>query len=327
MFSRSVLSKPILSRTLKKCFTSLVQSTDVCSVGCVDSVNQFLDRYDTFMLDCDGVLWKSDHITPVPGISKAIERLQKLNKRVLFVTNNSIESRETLQQKFRKYGFDSPLENIYGNGYVAAVFLKDFLKIDGKVYLVGGSGLKWELDQVGVDHTGFGLDPDSPTSVEHELLNFSFEDNVEAVLVGFDEYLSYNKIFKASTYICDPRCHFIATNDVEKGIYIGYESAKRRMPLAGMMVNAIADTANRKPVVVGKPNRVMFDCILGRHRDVDLARTVFIGDRLKTDMEFSKSVGIHSALVLTGISELTDIRENPELAPNYVMNSLADIIR
>lgn len=324
MLSRSVSTRLAL-QTLR-CFSSLVQSPDVFSVGCADSVNHFLDKYDTFMLDCDGVLWRSDHITPVPGISGAVEKLQRLKKRVLFVTNNSIESRMTLQQKFRKYGFDSPLENIFGNGYVAALFLKDILKIDRKVYLVGGSGLKWELDQVGVESSGFGSDTDKPSCVEQELLRFRFEDNIKAVLVGFDEYVSYNKIFKASSYICDPSCHFIATNDVEKGINIGDGRAKRRMPLAGMIVNAIADTANREPMVVGKPSRIMFDCVLGRHCDIDLTRTVFVGDRLRTDMKFSKSVGIDSALVLTGVSEIGDIGENPELAPNYVMNSLADII-
>ncbi|XP_045196986.1 uncharacterized protein LOC123551838 [Mercenaria mercenaria] len=325
MFSKSVSTR-ISFTTLRRCFTSLAQPAEARNVGCIDSVNKFLDRYDTFMLDCDGVLWRSDHITPVHGISKAIEKLQSLNKRVLFVTNNSIASRVMLQQKFRSFGFDSPLENIFGNAHIAAVFLKDILRVNGKVYLVGGSGLKWELDQLDVDSVGFGLDPDVPTCDEQELLKYSFEDNIDAVLVGHDEYMSYNKIYKASSYICDPRCHFIATNNVEKGIFIGNEPSKRRMPLAGMVVNAIADVAGRKPVVVGKPNRIMFDCILSKHHDIDLSRTIFVGDRLKTDVKFSKSVGIDSALVLTGVSKTEDIIDSPELKPNYVMNSLANIV-
>ncbi|XP_060572997.1 uncharacterized protein LOC132730929 [Ruditapes philippinarum] len=325
MFSKSSSTR-ITCKLIRRCFTSQVQTSTACSVGCIDSVNRFLDKYDTFMLDCDGVLWRGDHITPVEGISKAIEKLQSLNKRVLFVTNNSIASRLMLQQKFQSYGFDSSLENIFGNGYIAARVIRDVLKVSGKVYLVGGPGIKWELDQLGVDNVGFGVDPDNPTSDEQELLNHSFDDNIEAVLVGHDEYMSYNKIYKAASYICDPRCHFIATNNVEKGIFIGDGVNKRRMPLAGMVVNAITEVAGRKPLVVGKPNRFMLDCIVGKHCDIDFSRTVFVGDRLQTDVKFAKTNGIDSVLVLTGVGKVEDIDSNPELTPNYVMHSLSDIV-
>lgn len=296
------------------------------SICCADSVRKFLDKYDTFMFDCDGVLWKNDHITPIPGINEAIEKLQSLNKRVLYVTNNSIVSRAALQRKFPNHGFHSPLENIFGNGYAAAVYLKDILQVTGKVYLIGSSGMKWELDQVGVESIGIGQDSDKPSSDVNDLLEFTFEDNVQAVLVGFDEYFSFNKIYKASTYLCNPDCHFIATNNIERGTYIGETGKKRRMPLTGTMVNAVVETADRKPVVVGKPNRIMFECILRKHPDIDTRKTVFVGDSLKADIGFAKEVGIDSALVLTGVSGIDNISDNPKLTPDYVMDCLTDIL-
>ena len=39
------------------------------------------------------------------------------------------------------------------------------------------------------------------------------EDNVEAVLVGFDGHISYSKMLKAATYLNDPNCVYVATND------------------------------------------------------------------------------------------------------------------
>ena len=40
-----------------------------------------------------------------------------------------------------------------------------------------------------------------------------FEDNVEAVLVGFDGNISFSKILKAATYLNNEKCRFIATNE------------------------------------------------------------------------------------------------------------------
>jgi phosphoglycolate phosphatase len=277
------------------------------------------------MFDCDGVLWRNDHITPIPGINNAIQKLQSLNKRILYVTNNSIVSRDSLQRKFHSHGFESPLENIFGNGYSAAVFIKELLKVSGKVYLVGGAGMKWELDQVGLESVGMGSDSDTPSSDVNDLLKYRLHDDIEAVLVGFDEHFSFNKICKASTYISNPQCHFIATNSIEKGTFIGQADNRRRMPLTGMMVNAISETANRIPVIVGKPNTVMLECIKKKH-DIDNSRTVFIGDSLKADMGFAKTVGIDSALVLTGVSSLKDLRDCPDLTPTYVINCFADIV-
>jgi ribonucleotide monophosphatase NagD (HAD superfamily) len=93
-----------------------------------------------------------------------------------------------------------------------------------------------------------------------------------------------------------------------------------------MVVNAITEVAGRKPLVVGKPNRFMLDCIVGKHCDIDFSRTVFVGDRLQTDVKFAKTNGIDSVLVLTGVGKVEDIDSNPELTPNYVMHSLSDIV-
>ena len=329
---RTMLSKSIfrhlLSRKVRTYFDSAINNqslTSVTYIECKDSVSRFLDRYDTFMFDCDGVLWRNDHVTPIPRINDAIQKLQSLNKRILYVTNNSIVSRGSLQRKFLSHGFESPLENIFGNGYSAAVFLKDILKISGKVYLVGGSGMKWELDQVGLESVGIGTDTDTPSSDVNELLKYKLHDNIQAVLVGFDEYFSFNKVCKAATYLSKSGCHFIATNNIEKGTFIGSADNRRRMPLTGMMVNAISETANTTPVVVGKPNAAMFDCIKEKH-DIDNSRTVFIGDNLKADIGFAKTVGIDSALVLTGVNNLKDVRDFPELTPTYVINCFADIV-
>lgn len=42
--------------------------------------------------------------------------------------------------------------------------------------------------------------------------DFVPDPEVGAVVVGFDDQISYPKIFKAATYVQDPNVHFIGTN-------------------------------------------------------------------------------------------------------------------
>ena len=45
------------------------------------------------------------------------------------------------------------------------------------------------------------------------------------------------------------------------------------------MVAAVATAAGRKPVVLGKPSKFMFEIVQKRHPEIDPARTLMIGDR------------------------------------------------
>ena len=304
-------------------FTSLVvQSQPVYQARYGQSVEQFLDSYDTFLLDCDGVLWKNDHITPLPRISTAIKRLQCLGKNIIYVTNNSNVSRDCLRKKFIQHGFESSLHNIFGNAYASAVYLKDIAKIKGKIYVIGSEGMKWELDRVGLVNFGVGPDADQPTHDISKLLKVDLEDDVEAVLVGFDPFMNYMKVFKASSYLSNEFCHFLATNNVESSIDIGDD---RKMPMTGTMVSTVANAAEREPMVVGKPHKLMFQCLLKKHPNININRTVFIGDSLTADMGFAKSIGADSAMVLTGTGTVEQINEMPHLSPDYVLNSLGDL--
>lgn len=328
---RKVLSRSSIavSKALQRrlCDYKSLDSKAVQKIGCVDSVRRFIDSYDTFLFDCDGVLWKNDHVTPIPGIPEAIKRLQSLGKTMIFITNNSMFSRQSLKEKFNQYGFDAPIENIFGPGYCSACYLKNVLNVKGKVYLVGNEAMKSELDGLGVENCGVGPDADKPSGYVHDLLMHRFHDDIGAVLVGFDEHFSFNKIFKAASYVSNPHCHFLATNLVEKGLFIGGPDNRRRLPLVGVKVNAVAMAAGRQPLVIGKPFRTMFDCVLITHPTINIKRTVFVGDNLFSDIAFARTVGIDSTLVLSGTHGVQDIHDNSEqILPSYVLNSLADIV-
>lgn len=65
--------------------------------------------------------------------------------------------------------------------------------------------------------------------------------------------------------------------------------------------------SHRTAVDVGKPSRTLFDLIQSKVK-FDVKRTVFVGDRLDTDIRFGIDHGMKSILVLTGVTNVTELR-------------------
>lgn len=57
---------------------------------------------------------------------------------------------------------------------------------------------------------------------------------------------------------------------------------------------------------------------------LDEAKTIFIGDRLDTDIAFANNGNIDSLLVLTGISTQSDCSKE-DIYPTFITNSLGDL--
>ena len=48
-------------------------------------------------------------------------------------------------------------EEIYGTAYAVGYYLKEILKFDKKVFIIGTTGMVEELDDLGIPHTGSGV--------------------------------------------------------------------------------------------------------------------------------------------------------------------------
>jgi HAD superfamily hydrolase (TIGR01450 family) len=105
-----------------------------------------LDRIDTILFDCDGVIWRGNHI--IPNALATLKRLRRLNKRFFFITNNSTKSRANMKQKFTTLGLDVDLEEIIGSAFLLASYLKKGTL--GDVYVIGRSGIIDELNAAGI---------------------------------------------------------------------------------------------------------------------------------------------------------------------------------
>ncbi len=83
---------------------------------------------------------------------------------------------------------------------------------------------------------------------------------------------------------------------------------------------AVAAAAEAVPIVAGKPNQPIVDCVQGR-----IGHTgVVVGDRPDSDGLFAEALSYEFALVLSGVVGEDDLPVSPE--PKYCAPDLATLV-
>ncbi|KAM0750610.1 2-phosphoglycolate phosphatase [Meredithblackwellia eburnea MCA 4105] len=279
-----------------------------------------IDQFDTLLFDCDGVIWEGDEV--LPGVHKTMQYFRKLGKKIIFVTNNATKSRAENKKKFDKMGIECTVDEIFSSAYASAAYLKNILKFpsDKKVYVIGEKGIEDELDSVGIRRSG-GTNPDDNRFVD--LMDFSAitpDPEVGAILCGLDMHLNYLKIARAFRYLRENEgCLLVATN-----LDSTFPTHGSVYPGGGATTAPILFCSDKKPIVIGKPEKAMMDCILETNH-LDKSRTLMIGDRLDTDILFGNSSGLKTLMVLTGVNKRADFEKDGAVAvPTYVVDKLGD---
>ena len=163
----------------------------------IRSLNEIINDYDIFIFDCDGVIYQEN--TPIKETVISINELQKLGKKTIFLSNNNSKSRSDLSNKLQKMNIENnDISLIYNSGFILSRYLSKYHPEITKVYLLGTEGLEKELSLCGIKcigmHDGskeFKLDEISKTP-------FLIDDDIQAVVCGFDDKFNYYKIMYAS---------------------------------------------------------------------------------------------------------------------------------
>jgi len=291
-----------------------------------ERVHEFLDKFDFILSDCDGVLWVNNGA--VKGAADAINKLRARGKRVCFATNNSTKTRSEFLHKLEKLGFEADLDELFPTSYSTAVYLKS-IGFERKVFIVGQSGIAGELAQMGIESTGVGADH-TPRHWTPGMAEIDMDPDVGAVVVGFDNQISFPKLAKACSYVKDPGCLFIASNADET---FPHPDPRVAVPGPGAYVAAIQAVTGREAIPLGKPFQYFFNIIRLQHPEIDPKRTIMIGDRLTTDMVFGRNNGLKTLFVQSGIGTYDDMinfrnsndPEDHKCVPDYYLNSLDDL--
>ncbi|XXG96595.1 suppressor of los1-1 [Hypoxylon texense] len=296
-----------------------------CLTGNSAAIDEFLDKFDVFLLDCDGVLWSGDHL--FEGIVETLELLRSKGKRIVFVTNNSTKSRPDYQKKLTAMGIPSNVEEIFASAYSSAIYISRILELPApknKVFVIGESGIESELRTEGVPFIG-GTDPalrrDITPADFNGLADGSLLDpDVGVVLAGLDFHINYLKLSMGFQYI-RRGAKFLATN-LDSTLPMNHTF----FPGAGSITIPLINMTGQTPVALGKPSQAMMDAIEGKFH-LDRARTCMVGDRLNTDIQFGVEGKLGGTLaVLTGVSKKEHWEAEDAVAvPAYYVDKLSDL--
>nr|KJB19191.1 hypothetical protein B456_003G088000 [Gossypium raimondii] len=177
----------------------------------LENASELIASVETFIFDCDGVIWKGDKL--IDGVPETLDMLRSKGKRLVFVTNNSTKSRKQYGKKFETLGLNVNEEEIFASSFAAAAYLKsiNFPK-DKKVYVIGEDGILKELELAGFQYLGGPEDGGKKIELKPGFL-MEHDKDVGAVVVGFDRYFNYYKVQYGTLCIREnPGCLFIATN-------------------------------------------------------------------------------------------------------------------
>lgn len=246
-----------------------------------------------YLIDMDGVLVHEQHA--LPGADDFIRRLGEAGSRFLVLTNNSIYTPRDLRARLSGSGIDVPADALWTSALATAQFL-DSQRPGGTAHVVGEAGLTTALHEV-----GYVLTDRAP----------------DYVVLGETRTYSFEAITKAIRLIQDG-ARFIATNPDATG-----PSPDGVLPATGSVAALITHATGVKPYFVGKPNPLMVRSALntiGGHSET----TAIIGDRMDTDIVAGLEAGLHTVLVLSGLTTADELGRYPYL-PNQVVRSVADL--
>ncbi|OJJ00121.1 hypothetical protein ASPVEDRAFT_51373 [Aspergillus versicolor CBS 583.65] len=294
--------------------------------GDAAGIREFLDKFDVFLFDCDGVLWSGDHV--FPGTVETLELLRSNGKQIVFVTNNSTKSRADYKKKLEALGIPATTEEIFSSSYSASIYISRILDLPPnkrKVFVLGETGIEQELHSENVPFIG-GTDPSFRRDINPEDYKriatgdeSLLDPEVGVVLVGLDFHLNYLKLSLAYHYVRRGAV-FLATN-----IDSTLPNSGTFFPGAGSMSAPLIFMLGKDPVSLGKPNQAMMDAIEGKFH-FDRSRACMVGDRANTDIRFGLEGKLGGTLgVLTGVSSKEDFVNGPT-RPMVYLDKLSDLL-
>ncbi len=234
-----------------------------------------------------------------------------------------------MSERLAAAGLPAGAERVLTSGYVTARWLRERLPEGAPVLVVGEAGLLRELAEAGLapvagwgrsrvgedgDPVGAAAGPPRPAGAPAPPTrpsswgwiaaspSRSLAQAQEAILAG---------------------ALFVGTNPDPT-----FPTPAGLLPGAGSVVAAVATAAQQEPVFMGKPGLGLAE-VLAAVTGVPAAQTLFVGDRMSTDIGMGRRAGMITALVLTGVTSPADLERaraerSPDL-PDHVLVTLADL--
>jgi len=250
-----------------------------------------------FLLDMDGTIYLDEAL--FEGTLDFLNHVKAIGGRYLFLTNNSSKSVDAYVDKLARLGIAATAEDFLTSTNALIMDLKSRGQAERLHYAFGTASFRQQLRDAGIRITD------------------KLEDGIEALLIGFDTELSFQKLEDACILL-NRGVDFIATNpDWVCPTWYG------SVPDCGSVCEMLFRATGRRPRVIGKPQPAMA-LLAMEATGFSPEQTVLIGDRVYTDIACGYNAGIDTILVLSGEGTRADA-DASDTPPSWILDDIAQL--
>lgn len=253
-----------------------------------------------YLIDIEGTIVKDKSFVPIDGAINWINSLGSKGRRFVLVSNNTTHRPTALVDLLRSVGFNLEEENLVTCVGAALNWLKT--KKIKSCFVIGSLQLKSLLNENKIETKD--------------------EDKTEAVLVGLDTSLDYQKLKIATNALMKNKACLLALH--ENRIY--KDEKGELSPSVGATVKALEYACQKRAKVFGKPNSAFFREILKRLKAKPDDCTMISDDPL-SDLLGAKKLGIKTVFVTSGKYKDEEILKslNKKFQPDFVYQNISQI--
>jgi len=251
------------------------------------------------IVDMDGVLWRQSQ--PIGDLGQIFAKINAKGLKITLATNNATLTVQQYLQKLASFGVTLSADQIVNSPQAAAMYMVNHFPPGSSIFVIGKDGLRQEMLNHG-----------------YHIANGTENKSVVAVVVGMDWDLRFEQLCQA-TLLLRSGAEFIATNGDRT-----FPTPQGLVPGVGAILALLETASEKKPIIVGKPDPLMYQIALER-MNVQPEDCLVVGDRLETDILGGQKLGCQTALVLSGVT-------TPEQArawyppPDWICQTFEEVI-
>jgi len=224
------------------------------------------------VLDMDGTIYLGDEL--FEQTLPFLELLEAQQIGCTYITNNNSRSRQEYVAHLERMGIQARPDQIFSSAHGTLEYLSKKLPDVKRVFVLGSAGLVEDLEQGGLALA---------------------EGRPDAVIVGFDRMLGYDRIAQTAYWIKQGLPYLATHPDL-----ICPTNQPTVLPDCGAVCALLEAATGRRPdFVPGKPSPAMIEGVMRRNA-IKPTEMAMIGDRIYTDMRMAADAGVMAVLTLTG---------------------------
>ncbi len=255
---------------------------------------------ELYLIDIEGTIVKDKSYTPIPGAVEWVENLKSNKKKFAIVSNNTTHKPKDLLSLLWKIGFELDEKNLHS----CMSMTLDWLKSENisNCFVIGSNGLKIYLKENGIRvHNG---------------------ERIQAVVVGLDEKLNYNKLKLATSTLIKNDARLVALH--ANKVFTDKDGVIA--PSVGPVVKALEYASSKKAVVLGKPSELFYERVL-KEFETPAQASLMISDDPLSDLLGAKKMGMKTAFVLSGKYKSEEILNHldKDFHPDFVVDNITQI--